>query len=179
METWKDTNPKDIIGSDKLPLHLWPQTATVYGTLALLDGMLKYGRTNWRKAGVRSSIYYDALIRHLSDWFEGADIDKDSGLPILSHALACLAILVDAEASGTLTDDRFYPGGYRGLVEELTPHVKRLKAKHQGKSPKHLTIQDAKKGVGHEGCQDPGCKHPKPAEERVQGSACCKGGVPF
>ena len=24
----KDTNPKDLIGSDKLPLHLWPSTAT-------------------------------------------------------------------------------------------------------------------------------------------------------
>ena len=34
----KPTNPKDAIGSDKLPLHLWPSTATALGCLGLLDG---------------------------------------------------------------------------------------------------------------------------------------------
>ena len=34
----KPTNPKDMIGSDKVPLHLWPETATVMGTMGLLDG---------------------------------------------------------------------------------------------------------------------------------------------
>jgi hypothetical protein len=56
----KDTNPKDAVGSDKLPLHLWPESATMYGCLGLLEGMSKYGRSNWRAAGVRASIYYDA-----------------------------------------------------------------------------------------------------------------------
>ena len=67
----KPTNPKDLIGSDKLPLHLWPQTATALGAVALLEGALKYGRANWRHAGVRASIYYDAAMRHWGAWFEG------------------------------------------------------------------------------------------------------------
>jgi hypothetical protein len=139
----KDTNPKDAVGSDKLPLHLWPETATVMGSLGLLDGMLKYGRSNWRVAGVRATIYIDAVKRHINAYAEGENTDPDSGLPHLSHALACLAILVDAQAAGKLTDDRSYPGGYRELVEELTPHVSRLKEKHKDKSPKHYTIADA------------------------------------
>lgn len=140
--TTKPTNPKDAIGSDKLPIHLWPPSATLYGTLGCLDGALKYGRTNWRAAGVRTSIYYDALMRHTFAYFEGENIDPDSGLPHLAHILACAAILVDAEAAGKLTDDRMIYGGYRNLVDRLTPEVARLKEKHQGKHPRHYTIQD-------------------------------------
>ncbi len=142
MEDWKPTNPKDIIGSNKLPLHLWPETATVLGCLGLLDGALKYGRSNFRAIGVKASIYVDALKRHTNAYFEGQDDDPDSGLPHLAHILACAAILIDAKALNVLNDDRQYPGGYMKLVEEMTPHVARLKEKHKDKSPKHYTIQD-------------------------------------
>jgi hypothetical protein len=138
----KPSNPKDLIGSGKLPLHLWPETATAVGCLGLLDGMLKYGRSNWRAVGVRASIYVDALRRHTNAYFEGEDNDPDSGLPHLSHMLACIAILVDSKAAGNLTDDRMFPGGYRNLVTELTPLVDTLKQRHAGKSPKHYTIAD-------------------------------------
>ncbi|KKL55932.1 hypothetical protein LCGC14_2250470 [marine sediment metagenome] len=89
--TTKPTNPKDALGSNKVPLHLWPQTATILGAMGLLDGALKYGRSNWRAVGIRASIYYDAVDRHMSAWFEGEDNDPDSGLPHLAHALAGLA----------------------------------------------------------------------------------------
>jgi hypothetical protein len=140
----KPTNPKDAIGSDKLPVHLWPTTATLTGSLALLDGALKYGRSNFREIGVRSTIYYDAAMRHLMAWLEGEDNDPDSGVPHLGHALACLAIIIDAQAAGKLNDDRAIKGGYRDLVEDLTPHVKRLKALHAQRTPYHYTIQDNK-----------------------------------
>jgi hypothetical protein len=136
-------NPKDAIGAGKLPLHLWPATASALGSLGLLDGMLKYGRSNWRVAGVRASIYVDAAQRHLAKWFEGQDNDVDSGLPHFAHALACLAILVDAQAAGKLNDDRMVVGGYLEMLEDLTPHVARLKALHASKSPKHYTIADS------------------------------------
>lgn len=140
----KPTNPKDLIGSDKLPLHLWPETATVMGCLGLLDGALKYGRANFREIGVRASIYVDACRRHLTAWFEGEDFDPDSGLPHMAHALACLAIIVDARAAGKLNDDRQIAGGYRKLVTDMTSHVSRLKKLHAGKNPKHYTIDDTK-----------------------------------
>lgn len=136
-------NPKDAIGSGKLPLHLWPNTATALGCLGLLDGMLKYGRSNWRAAGVRASIYIDAAKRHLDKWFEGQDVDDDSGIPHFAHALACLAILVDAQAAGKLNDDRMVAGGYLTLLDELTPHVARLKDLHSSKNPRHFTIADS------------------------------------
>lgn len=139
-----DANPKDKIGRSKLPFHLWPETATALGCIALLDGELKYGRNNFRAVGVSASVYVDALRRHIAKWFEGEDTDPDSGLPHLSHALACLAILVDAQAAGKLNDDRQYPGGLFSMIDELTPHVQRLHELHAAKSPPHYTLADAK-----------------------------------
>lgn len=141
--TDKPTNPKDIIGSDKLPLHLWPETATVLGCLGLLEGALKYGRSNFRAVGVKASIYYDAARRHLNAWFEGEELDPDSGLPHMAHVLACAAIIVEAQARGNLVDDRMYPTSYRSWVEKYTPEVARLKQKYSSRNPKHYTIQDA------------------------------------
>jgi hypothetical protein len=119
-------------------------TATIAGALGLLDGMLKYGRANWREAGIRTSIYYDALLRHTVAYFEDEDLDPDSGLPHECHMLACIAILIDAKAAGKLTDDRQYPGGYRKFLTEMTPHVKRLKELHASRNPHHYTIADKK-----------------------------------
>jgi mutator protein MutT len=139
----KPTNPKDAIGSDKLPVDLWPPSATAVGCLGLLDGALKYGRSNWRATPVLASVYIGALKRHTDAYYEGYTMDPDSGIPHLSGILANGAILVDAGAAGTLVDDRQYPGGYAKLVDELTPHVARLKMKHKDKNPKHYTIADA------------------------------------
>lgn len=155
MTSTKPTNPKDAIGSNKLPLHLWPDTASALGSLALLDGALKYGRGNFRAIGVRASIYVDAARRHLTAWFEGEDVDPDSGVPHLGHALACLAILVDADAAGKLNDDRQHPGGYRKLVDALTPHVERLKAMHADKAPHHYTVADAAPALANDNAPPP------------------------
>jgi Domain of unknown function (DUF5664) len=144
--TVKETNPKDAVGSDKLPMHLWPSSATAYGTIGLLNGMLKYGRSNWREAGIRPSIYVDACKRHLDDWFEGQECDPEDGVHNLSAALACLAILVDAIETGNMNDDRNFNGGsWRAARAKMEPEVKRLKELHsKRKEPKHYTIKDNK-----------------------------------
>ena len=142
--TEKRTNPKQHAGDGKLPYGLWPETATALGCLALLDGSLKYGRANWRAAGVQASTYYNAARRHLTAWFEGEEKDPDSGLDHLAHALACLAIIVDSRAMGNLYDDRNVAGGYRALVDQLTSEVNRVKANHAHRDPpKHYTIADS------------------------------------
>lgn len=138
----KPSNPKDAIGSDKVPLHLWPETASIVGSMCMLYGALVYGRSNFRAVGVKSSIYYDACRRHMIKWMEGEDTDADSGLPHLGHALACIAILIDAQAAGKMNDDRMAKGGTLDLMKEMTPHVKRLKELHKDKSPHHYTKAD-------------------------------------
>lgn len=138
-------NPKDQIAVGKLPLHLWPQSATVLGCLGLLEGREKYGRSNFRESGVQASVYYDAMKRHMDAWFEGEDLTPDTGLPHLANVLACAAILVEAITYGKLIDDRnFNPGGpgYRKLVEQFTPEVARIKEMFAGMDPKHYTRAD-------------------------------------
>jgi hypothetical protein len=137
-------NPKDAIGSDKIPVHLFPQAAVYMGALGNLDGALKYGRNNWRASKIRYTVYLDALKRHSDALLEGEDEDPDSGLHHLCHILATAGIMADALGNDTLIDDRNYKGSFwRGFVEKLTGHVKRLKEKHKGKSPKHYTVKDS------------------------------------
>jgi len=74
--------------------------------LGMLEGARKYGSHNYRVAGVRASVYYDAAMRHLMAWFEGQDIDPDSGLSHISKAMSCLHVLRDAMMNDMWTDDR-------------------------------------------------------------------------
>lgn len=140
----KDSNPKTSAGDTKVPLHLFPSTAIAAGALAFHEGQVKYGRNNWRVAGVRYSVYQAAVLRHLMSAWEGETIDPTCGIPHLAKAIACLAILIDAQAAGKLTDDRCVAGGYEKLVAELTPEVVRLTEQYKDKEPYHYTIQDNK-----------------------------------
>ena len=102
----KDTNPKDSIGIKKLPFSM--VSAPVIGEMALglLEGSCKYGRHNYREAGVRASVYYDATQRHLTAWWEGEDIDPDSQLNHITKAMSSLAVLRDAMMNDMWNDDR-------------------------------------------------------------------------
>lgn len=100
-------NPKDVAGQKKAPLHLIPVAALAAEAGAFRDGVRKYGAANWRITGVQASIYIAAALRHISLWYDGGeDVAGDSKVKHLGHARACLGIVLDAEACGTLTDDR-------------------------------------------------------------------------
>jgi hypothetical protein len=102
----KDTNPKDAIGIKKVPFSCVPANVIGEIALGLMEGARKYGRHNYRIMGVRASVYYDAAMRHLNAWYEGEDIDKDSGLSHISKALSCLVVLRDAIMNDNWNDDR-------------------------------------------------------------------------
>jgi len=74
--------------------------------LGMLEGARKYGRHNYRAFGVSATVYYDATLRHLMDWFEGEDIDPDSGLNHVTKALTALMVLRDSMIMGNWKDDR-------------------------------------------------------------------------
>jgi hypothetical protein len=99
-------NPKDLFGSKKVSLSKLPAVAVAHAAHAMMDGAQKYGAYNWRTKAVIASIYVDACKRHVDNWFEGQQRATDSEVHHLGHAIACLAILLDAEATGNLIDDR-------------------------------------------------------------------------
>ena len=138
----KIINPKAIVGSTKIPIHLWPNTATIMGCMAMLNGMLQYGRVNFRASDIKASTYISASKRHLDAWEEGEEVDPVDKVPHLGAALACIAIIIDSRAAGRLIDDRPLTGGYLELKKQLMPLVRELQQRHAGKTPRHYTIKD-------------------------------------
>lgn len=102
----KDTNPKDAVGTRKVPTTTLPWPVVAETGVALLEGARKYGRHNYRVAGIRNSVYFDATMRHLMSWWEGEDIDPDSGMSHITKAIASLMVLRDAQINNMATDDR-------------------------------------------------------------------------
>lgn len=137
----KPTNPKDALGIRKVPLSCIPVRVLWRVGLAMLEGAAKYGRHNYRGAGVRASVYFDAVVaRHLFPWWEGEDVDKDSGLSHIDKAIAGLMVLRDSMLQGNWTDDR--PPSQAVDLGELNAHAGMLIDKHADKSPHHWTIGD-------------------------------------
>jgi hypothetical protein len=99
-------NPKDTIGSRKVPMHHVPCNVLLELGLAMMEGSLKYGSHNYRAAGVKASVYYDAFQRHVMAWWEGENNDPDSGVSHLIKAMACLVVLRDSMHCDNWIDDR-------------------------------------------------------------------------
>jgi hypothetical protein len=143
----KPTNPKDAVGIRKAPMSTVPANVLAEVGVGLLEGATKYGRHNYREAGVRSSVYYDAALRHLFSWWEGEDIDPDTvnpddpeggeGLNHITKAICALVVFRDAQLNGKVTDDRpprvpqFYPrlNKVAAAIIDKNAHIK----------PKHYT----------------------------------------
>lgn len=102
----KATNPKDAVGIKKVPMSCVSAPVVMEMALGMMEGARKYGRHNYRVAGVRGSVYYDATMRHLMDWWEGNDIDDASGLSHISKAMSSLHVLRDSMLMGNWVDDR-------------------------------------------------------------------------
>lgn len=118
----KETNPKDAIGVKKAPMSCVSMPVILELGVAMLEGAKKYGRFNYRKIGVRASVYFDAAMRHLFAWYEGEDTDQDSGMSHLVKAMTTMMVLRDAQMRNKMVDDR--PPGTSGFVQALNKKAK-------------------------------------------------------
>ena len=126
--TIKPSNPKDAFGIKKASLSPIPAPVLFEVGLGMQEGGCKYGRHNYRAIGVRGSVYYDATLRHLMSWWEGEDIDPDSGLSHITKAICSLVVLRDAMVQNKFTDDR--PPRSVEWLAELNKHAEALNAKY-------------------------------------------------
>lgn len=138
----KETNPKDAIADTKIPLWLLSPIAKAFWALAMYSGVVKYGAWNWRRAGVRASVYASAGARHFDAWLSGEEYDPIDGTHHLGNAMACASILLDARAAGKLEDDRPPSVSLRPAYEECEGMMAKLKAQYADRSPRHYTIED-------------------------------------
>lgn len=141
----KPTNPKDLIAGTKIPFGLVPDTARIGLALAFLEGATKYGRFNWRIAGVLASVYRHAMERHMTKWWNGQDIDPVTKVHHLDNLMACCAIIRDAELYGMLKDDR-PPAPDRDamarLVDASGAIVTHLKELFKDSNPRQFVLGD-------------------------------------
>lgn len=140
MNNTKPSNPKDSIGIKKAPMSTVSAAVLAEVGVAMLEGAAKYGRHNYRAVGVRGSVYYDATMRHLMSWWEGEDIDPDSGLSHITKAITSLVVLRDSMIQGRLSDDR--PPRSAEFFADLNAKAAEILARHADKNPKHYTIAD-------------------------------------
>jgi len=161
--TTKPTNPKDAIGSKKVPsFSVVPQRVLAELGLAMLEGACKYGRHNYRSCGVRASVYLDAAVsRHLAAFWEGQDIDPASGLSHITKAISGLVVLRDSMISGNWVDDRPPAAADPNWVEDMNRLAGEILAKYPNPLPPHTQIPGvlnlhckACGGTTPSGCQD-------------------------
>lgn len=138
----KPSNPKDAVGIKKVPFSTVPMEVIAEIGLGMMEGAMKYGRHNYRAIGVRGSVYFDATMRHLVSWWEGEDLDPDSGLSHISKALASLTVLRDAMINDMLTDDR-PPKSPEGWITYLNELAAALVDKYPEPKPAHTEIENA------------------------------------
>lgn len=142
MSNTKDTNPKDAVGVRKIAFSVLPWQVICRVALAMMEGAAKYGRHNYRASGVRASVYFDAVVgRHLTNWWEGNDIDPESGLHEIDKALAGLMVMRDSMLQGNFVDDR-PPKGLGVDLTEFNAKAAAILDRHKDKNPRHYTIED-------------------------------------
>ncbi len=129
MSNTKPSNPKDNLGIKKVYYSVIPWNVVTELGLALLEGARKYGRHNYRQIGVRGSVYFDACFRHMLAWWEGEDIDPDSGLSHVTKAIATLTVLRDSMMNNNWEDDR-PPKLDPSWIKELNERVVELMNKY-------------------------------------------------
>jgi hypothetical protein len=134
----KQSNPKDMVGIRKAPLSTVSGAVLAEIGVAMLEGASKYGRHNYRAVGVSAAVYYDATMRHLIGWWEGEDIDPDSGLSHVTKAIASLVVLRDAMIQSKFTDDR--PPRSAPFYSGLNSAAAAIVDRYTDRNPTHYTI---------------------------------------
>jgi len=177
----KPSNPKDALGSAKIDMGLVPDILELAAAEAFLEGALKYGRFNWRVVGVKASIYYAAQKRHMKKWWNGQNIDKATKVHHIKNSIACLAILLDAELYGMLTDDRPpcpNPDAMADAIDAAEARVAYLKELFKAHSPKQYTIADTRVQEETNGQAVPSQQKAtgaKKAKRNAKGNSCKQG----
>lgn len=108
----RPNKPEDValhavkFDGDKPQMELVPASAMIGLAKVLGYGAAKYARYNYLK-GMAWTRLSGAALRHIFSWLAGEDIDPESKLPHLYHALASIAMLIETIERDKGLDDRY------------------------------------------------------------------------
>jgi len=89
----------------KIPLEFLELSGIEDMCKAFQFGAKKYSKGNY-KQGMEATRLTAAAMRHILQWQMGVDMDDESGISHLGHAMACLSMISTTMSLGTLIDDR-------------------------------------------------------------------------
>ncbi len=78
--------------ADKIRYDLLSPSSLRGTTSVLTIGAKKYSERNWEK-GLEFGRLYRGALGHMLDWFDGEELDPESGLNHLHHAACCIHFL--------------------------------------------------------------------------------------
>ena len=87
---------------NKLEYGLIPPLAQQEMVRVLTFGAQKYERDNWKKVPESKRRYFDAMERHIWAWKMGEQLDPESGIHHLAHAMCCLSFLFEHDVKYSL-----------------------------------------------------------------------------
>lgn len=118
-------NPKEVAGSSKPAVwSVTPRWVVLLLGRVMSIGARKYGAFNYRESSIAASTYQDAIERHTQAWFDGEDNDPETKVSHLASIMASCVLLLDAQATGKLHDDRQKTGLVRTTLDTLEALIK-------------------------------------------------------
>ena len=109
MNNWKVVYTDETTGrkfdGGKLEYGLLPPKALEETVKVLTFGAQKYDRDNWKYVSDAKRRYFDALQRHMWAWKNGEQLDQESGIHHLAHAMCCLMFLYEHDTIYSLEDN--------------------------------------------------------------------------
>ena len=91
---------------DKLDWALLPLYPIREVIKVLMWGEKNYDRNNWQLVVDARLRYYNAAMRHITEWFGGKKNDNDTNLHHLAHAVCCLLFLIWLDKKGYKDADK-------------------------------------------------------------------------
>lgn len=82
---------------EKPRLYLLPPNTLVEVGKVLTFGAAKYDEHNWKKLDNLQNRYTGAALRHIFAHMAGEELDPETGLDHLAHALCCLMFKLEAK----------------------------------------------------------------------------------
>ena len=86
--------------SEKPKLYLLPPKSIIEIGKVLTYGAEKYDAENWRKVDDLQNRYTSAALRHIFAHIDGEEVDEETGLSHLAHAMCCLLFKLEDELLG-------------------------------------------------------------------------------
>tara|TARA_X000001388_G_scaffold48075_1_gene34438 strand:- start:26 stop:457 length:432 start_codon:yes stop_codon:yes gene_type:complete len=83
--------------SKKPKMNLLPPKAIVEVAKVLTFGAQKYGAENWKELEDLQNRYLAGALRHIFAHMDGEQLDPETGLSHMAHALCCLLFKLEIE----------------------------------------------------------------------------------